>query len=200
MSVMVQNLRSAKGVTFVAVMSALGNVLSGLSITIAPLVPSLPLGPISFSLAIDLSHITTFIAALFGGVGFGGLTGLIGGLVAAYKFGFSQGNLLTGFALPIGKALTGITAGMVMRVFEYLSKRDLVMVPAAVVAYLPEAFFTVFVFIVVFPMVYGPQVWLVALTAQILAKAFVEMFVMGMIMAALLKNHSFTNFVKGFFS
>lgn len=191
---------STKGVVFVAVMSALGNVLSAVSITVSPIVPSIPLGPVSFSLAIDLSHITTFIAALFGGPAVGCLTGLVGGFVAAYEFGFSKGNLLTGFALPIGKALTGITAGLIMKAFGHLSMRELVMVPAAVVSYLPEALYTAFIFIVVFPMIYGPQVWLVIFTVQILVKAFFEMVVMGLILSALVRNRGFTEYVLGFFA
>lgn len=192
--------RSSKGVVFIAMMGALGNVLSFISITVSPIVPSIPLGVMSFSLAIDLSHITTFIAALLGGSIVGGLTGLVGGLVAAYKFGFSQGNLLTGFALPIGKALTGITAGLVVSVFRHLSKRELVMVPATVISYLPEALYTVFIFLVVLPMVYGSQVLLIVFTAQIIAKAFVEMVIMGLILAALLGNRGFAEYVEGFFS
>ena len=125
---------------------------------------------------------------------------MVGGLVAAYKFGFSQGNLLTGFALPIGKALTGITAGLVVSVFRHLSKRELVMVPATVISYLPEALYTVFIFLVVLPMVYGSQVLLIVFTAQIIAKAFVEMVIMGLILAALLGNRGFAEYVEGFFS
>jgi len=189
----------SKGVVFVAVMSALGNVLSGLSIAVTPIAPSIPLGFMSFSLAIDLSHITTFIAALFGGPGLGGLTGLIGGMVAAYQFGFSQGNLLTGFGLPVGKALTGITAGLIMRRLD-LERHEMRMVPAAVISYLPEALYTAFIFIVIFPLIYGPQVWILFFTVQILAKAFVEMVVMGLMLAALLGNRGFTEYIKGFFA
>ena len=96
---------SSRKLVFIAVMGAVGNVLSGLSIFSAPLIPSIPLGAISVSLALDLSHLSTFVSALIGGPVVGAATGLIGGAVAAYQFGFSQGNLITGFGLPIGKAL-----------------------------------------------------------------------------------------------
>lgn len=66
-----------KGAVFVAMMSALGTVSSFLSITVSPIVPSIPLGPINVSLALGLSHTATFIAALFGGPGIGGLTGIV---------------------------------------------------------------------------------------------------------------------------
>jgi len=107
--------RSAKSAVFVGIMGALSNLLSGLSILLVPFLPAVPLGPYSISVAFDLSHLTTFIAALYGGSSIAGLTGLIGGMVGSYEFGFSQGNLVTGFGLPVGKALTGITAGLVMR-------------------------------------------------------------------------------------
>ncbi len=198
---MSRGVRSSKGVVLIAVMSALGNVLSFISIKVSPIIPSIPLGPISVSLALDLSHVTTFIAALFGGPALGGLTGAIGGLVAAYEFGFSKGNLITGFGLPVGKALTGVTAGLVMRAFGLLDGRRLLTVPSTVISYVPEALFTAFLFIVVFPPVFGLPLWLANLiAAQIIAKAFFEMVVMGLIVAALLGNRGFTEYVKGFFT
>lgn len=198
---MSRGVRSSKGVVLIAVMSALGNVLSFISIKVSPIIPSIPLGPISVSLALDLSHVTTFIAALFGGPALGGLTGAIGGLVAAYEFGFSKGNLITGFGLPVGKALTGVTAGLVMRAFGLLDGRRLLTVPSTVISYVPEALFTAFLFIVVFPPVFGLPLWLANLiAAQIIAKAFFEMVVMGLIIAALLGNRGFTEYVKGFFT
>src|SRR4030042_4043481 len=105
------NISTSKGLSFVAMMAALGNVLSFISIQLSPIVPSIPLGPISFSLALALSHLATFTASLLGGPIVGGLTGLVGGSVAAFQFGFSTGNLITGFALPLGKAMTGVVAG-----------------------------------------------------------------------------------------
>lgn len=201
MSPMGPRVRSAKGVVFIAMMSALGNVLSFLSIKVSPIIPSIPLGSISVSLALDLSHVTTFIAALFGGFSFGGLTGIVGGFVAAYEFGFSKGNLITGFGLPVGKALTGIAAGLIMRSLGLLNRRRLLMVPAAVASYLPEALYTAFLFIVVFPIVFGLPSFVVNLiTVQILAKAFVEMVVMGLILASMLGNRGFTEYVEGFFT
>src|SRR4030042_902346 len=104
----------SKGLVFAAMMAALGNVLSFLSMQLAPIAPNVPLGPVSVSLALDLSHLATFIASLFGGPLVGGVTGLVGGLVAAFEFGFSKGNLVTGLGLPLGKALTGGAAGDVL--------------------------------------------------------------------------------------
>jgi hypothetical protein len=196
---MTPKVRSTKGIMFVSVLGALGNALSGISIMVSPIIPSVPLGPINFSLAIDLSHLTTFIAALFGGSAVGGLTGLIGGFVAAYEFGFSKGNLITGFGLPIGKALTGITAGLIMRKFISSNRRRLLVIPATIASYLPEAAYTAFLFIALFPTLFGLPLWLVNLiTVQILLKAFSEMLIMGLILVALLGNRGFVGYVNKF--
>jgi len=173
-------LSSSKNLTFIAVMAALGNVFSFISMRLAPLVPSIPLGPTSVSIALDFSHLTTFIAAMYGGPVLGGLTGLIGGLVAAFEFGFSQGNFITGFGLPAGKALTGIAAGVLMT---------------------PEGIFTYVIFMYLFPLfIPGSGFWVAALTTQVLLKAFVEMIVMGLLLTGITSNQGFTDYVKGSFA
>ena len=63
----------SKSLTFIALMAALGNILSFMSTQLAPIAPNIPLGPVSVSLALDLSHLATFIAALFGGPIVGGI-------------------------------------------------------------------------------------------------------------------------------
>ena len=189
----------SKTLTFIALMGALGNVLSFISIQLAPLIPSIPLGPVSFSLALDLSHITTFISALFGGPIVGGMTGLIGGLVAAFEFGFSKGNIITGFMLPIGKAMTGIAAGLVMARLRINGNR-LRMILATVIAYIPEGVLTASLFIFLFPLLFGTPIFVAkAIAVQILVKAFIEMIAMGFILASMIGNQGFTDYVKGFF-
>jgi predicted membrane protein len=189
-----------KKLTFIALMAALGNVLSFISIRLAPLVPSIPLGPTSFSLALDLSHMSTFIAAFFGGPVVGGLTALIGSLVAAFEFGFSQGNFISGFGLPVGKALTGITAGLLMRRLVVDGKR-VTMVVSTVVSYIPEGIVTYLIFMYLFPLfIPGSIFWVAALTVQVLVKATIEMVVMGVLLAAMLGNQGFTQYVRGSFS
>ena len=194
------DLFSSKRLTFIAMMAALGNVLSFISIKLAPLVPAIPLGPTSFSLALDLSHLSTFIAAFFGGPVVGGLTALIGSLVAAFEFGFSQGNFITGFGLPVGKALTGITAGLLMRRLGVDGKR-VMMVVSTVVSYIPEGIVTYLIFMYLFPLFIPNSIfWVAALTVQVLVKAVVEMVVMGILLAAMLGNQGFTQYVRGSFS
>lgn len=198
---------SSKVVAFVAVMSALGNVLSLLSIKIAPIMPSLPLGPIHVSVALDLSHVATFIAALFGGPTIGGLTGLIGGLVAANEFGFSQGNLITGFGLPLGKAITGFVAGLIFRYLHILDGRKLQMVLATLASWLPEGGYTSLLLLVIIPEVLSKTETEKAamisffrpVTAGILVKASVEMIIMGLILTAILRNRGFTEYIKSVF-
>lgn len=196
-------MRSAKNVVFIAIMGALGNVLSGLSILLAPFIPSISLGPYSISVALDLSHLTTFIAALYGGPAVGGLTGLIGGLIAANEFGFSKGNLVTGFAMPVGKALTGITAGLVMQALRLQSRnrRSLFLIASTLFAYIPEAIFTAFLFLGIFPFVFGtPAFILYPIVIAILIKGTIEMFAEGGVLAALCRNQSFESSVGRFFT
>ncbi len=189
---------NTKKITFIAMMAAMGNVLSLISIRMAPLVPSIPLGPVTFSLALDLSHLATFIAALFGGPVVGGLTGLIGGIIAAFEFGFSRGNFLTGFGLPIGKALTGIAAGVLMKRLE--ERGGVMYVIGTILSYIPEALLTVVIFMYLFPLfIPFSEKWVALFTIQILVKAFVEMILMGVILMRVMGNRGFKVYIQGLF-
>jgi hypothetical protein len=191
---------NSRNLVFIALMASLGNVLSAISIRLSPIVPSIPLGPVSVSLALDLSHLTTFIAALYGGPIVGGMTGLIGGVVAAFEFGFSKGNMVTGLGLPLGKAMTGMAAGLVMGRMN-LDRNKLMMVVSTVVSYIPEGVFTAFLFIFLFPPLFGlPSFVVSAIVTQIIVKAFVEMVVMGLVLTGITENQGFTDYVKGFFT
>ena len=185
---------TSKGISFIAMMAALGNVLSFISIQLSPIIPQIPLGPISFSLALDFSHLATFIAALIGGPIVGGLVGLVGGAVAAFQFGFSQGNILSGICLPIGKAMTGIAAGIL---FKKLNSGSLKTMLGTVLSYIPEAIFTALIFIYLYPAFYGfPQALAIVVAAQILVKAFVEMLIMGAILSFIARNKGFRSFTS----
>jgi len=200
---MEKSTRSAKSAVFVGIMGALSNLLSGLSILLVPFLPAIPLGPYSISVAFDLSHLTTFIAALYGGPGIAGLTGLIGGMVAANEFGFSQGNLVTGFALPVGKALTGITAGFVMRALGMRTgkRHRILIVASALLSYIPEGIFTAFLFLGIFPLVFEtPLFILYPIAITIVIKGFIEMFAEGIVLFALSTNQGFAMFIQDFFA
>jgi riboflavin transporter FmnP len=185
---------TSKGISFIALMAALGNVLSFISIQLSPIIPQIPLGPVNFSLALDLSHLATFIAAFVGGPIVGGLVGLVGGSVAAFQFGFSQGNILTGICLPIGKAMTGIAAGFI---FKLLKSGRVKMMVSTVLSYIPEAAFTAIIFIYLYPAFYGfPQALAMVVAAQVLVKAFVEMLIMGAILSFLAGSKGFKSFTS----
>jgi thiamine transporter ThiT len=189
-----------KTLAFAATMAALGNALSFLSIQLTPLVPSIPLGPVTVSLALDLSHLSTFIAALFGGPLVGGLTGLLSGLVAAFEFGFSQGNVVTGIGLPLGKAMTGVAAGYVFRRL-YVEGSSLRMVASTAVSYVPEALLTLVLFRYVLPVVAGlPAGLATAIAFQIIVKAFFEMVLLGLVMVGLTGNAVFSDLSRRYFA
>lgn len=198
---MINKEMTSKYIVFMAVMGALGNVFSVLSINSAPLIPSIPIGAMSVKLNLDLSHLSTLISALIGGPIVGAGTGLIGGAVAAYEFGFSQGNYITAFALPIGKAMTGLTAGFLISILGFFKRRkSIFFIPTTLIAYIPEAIFTAFLFLIVFPRAFSMPLFVVyPITAQVLVKAFIEMTVIGVIIASLLSNDGFKEFTSGIF-
>lgn len=73
--------------------------------------------------------------------------------------------------------------------------RLLLLVPTAVLAYIPESLYTALIFIVLFPATYGLPLSVVYLiTAQILVKAFFEILVLGVVVTALLSNRAFKAF------
>ncbi len=188
----------SKQITFIAIMGALGNVLSFLTTQLVPLAPNIPLGPVSVSLALDISHLATFIAALFGGPVIGGITGAVGGMVAAFEFGFSKGNLVTGIGLPLGKALTGYAAGLLFKRYEI----DNVVRSAilTIIAYIPEGILTLVLFRFLLPVVSGIPVNVSTLIGiQIVVKAVMEMAVLGFLLIGLITSSGFTDYVESYF-
>jgi len=182
---------------FIAIMASLGNVLSFITMQLTPFAPNIPLGPVTVSIALDISHLTTFIAAIYGGPGIGAITGAVGGLVAAFQFGFSQGNIVTGIGLPIGKALTGLTAGYVFNWFKELRYANII---SAMGSYIPEAIFTYVLFKYLLPVTMGLPVGIVvAIAIQIIVKAFIEMVILGVMLNGLTGNAAFRGFTGGYF-
>jgi len=189
----------SKSLIFAAMMASLGNALSFLSTQLAPITPNIPLGPIQVSLALDFSHLSTFIAALFGGPLVGGLTGLVGGLVAAFEFGFSKGNLVTGFGLPLGKALTGITAGLLFsKLYDSTGTR---MIITTLVSYIPEGLLTLVLFRFLLPWYIAlPKSVATTIGVQIVIKAFIEMIILGVLLIVINNNLGFQSYVKSYFN
>jgi hypothetical protein len=189
----------SKSLTFIALMAALGNILSFMSTQLAPIAPNIPLGPVSVSLALDLSHLATFIAALFGGPIVGGITGAVGGLIAAFEFGFSKGNLVTGFGLPLGKALTGFAAGYIFETYQADS-----WLKAAIftlVSYIPEAILTLALFRYLLPPIMGLPVSIATFIGfQIIVKASFEMIALGILLMQITNNSGFRGYVESYFN
>ena len=187
-----------KSLTFVAIMAALGNVLSFITTQLAPIAPNIPLGPVSVSLALDISHLTTFIAALFGGPVIGGVTGAVGGVVAAFEFGFSKGNFVTGFGLPLGKALTGIAAGIIFKRYDLDSWLRAALLTMA--SYIPEGVLTLVLFRYLLPPVTGMPIGLATLIGyQIVVKAFIEMILLGLLLRQITSNTGFKAYAENYF-
>jgi len=183
---------NSKRIAFIALMGALGNILFLISSLLVPIVPGVSL---------DLSHIPTFIAAIYGGPIVGFLTGLLIGILPGVQYGplSPSGNWLALIALPIGKSLTGITAGMLCEFFqinERRANRSLLTIPLVLLSYVPECLFTIFYFTVLLPYVIG--VGGTFLLAFVLPKAWLEIAFMSFFMAALIGNSGFNSFIANF--
>jgi len=185
------NKMNARTVSFIAIMGALGNILFLISQGILQ---------ISLGVALDFSLIATFIAAFYGGPIIGFVTGLFVGIFPGIFFGpLGQGQWLGLVGLPIGKALTGFTAGLITKGLKLNEKQhySLMSIPTVLVAYVPECFFTVAYFMYLMPLfILKEGAWLLPF---VLPKAWAEIIIMSIIMAALVGNAGFSNFVNKFF-
>jgi riboflavin transporter FmnP len=194
--------KNARQVVFVAMMSALGNVMFTVSQTIFK----------TTQIALDLSHIGTLIAAVYGGPWTGLVTGFIVGIGPGLYFGYFGGSLglLGVIGLPVGKALTGLTVGYLARFLKTKSVKysSWNAILATLMGYLPESIFTLFYFeglvVILLPEVAENFImWfgsMHALVFSILAKAWVEMALLGIFMGALVGNTGFNDFVNRVFT
>ncbi|RLF16032.1 MAG: hypothetical protein DRJ97_02285 [Thermoprotei archaeon] len=180
----------AKKVAFIGMMAALGNALFILSATV------LNWG----NIALDLSHVGTVIAAVYGGPLAGLTVGALVGISGGLYFGSMTGLMalyLPGFVF--GKALTGLTVGCLARLFKISERRwkSWSAMAATLLGYIPECLFTVVFFLVLIPLFAPPELagFLVTLLAPVLAKAWVEMTLIGFYMAALVGNEGFTQII-----
>ncbi|UCE29832.1 MAG: hypothetical protein JSV85_03725 [Candidatus Bathyarchaeota archaeon] len=179
---------NSKKIVFIATMSALGNVLAGISIYLGPIYPGV---------ALDLSHIATFIAAIYGGPAIGFLVGLFGGVFSGVYFG-PLGTLswLGLIGLPLGKSLTGLTTGALHKLFrvKQRSHPSIITLPLVISSYVPECLFTIFFFLSIMPYFLGLGGGLFML-GFILPKAWGEIILMSFLMAALVGNEGFSVFI-----
>jgi len=185
---------NSKAVAFTAMMVALGNALSAFSIGLVKV----------GQVGLDLSHVATFIAAIYGGPLLGFLTGLLGGIVPGIHFGPLGGLAWLGLiGLPIGKSLTGLTTGTLYRLFNVGRRANpsLLTIPVVLAGYVPECLFTILFFLALVPHFLGPLPWLTAsVLISILVKAWIEIAFMSAFMGALTGNVGFSTFVTSFFA
>jgi riboflavin transporter FmnP len=181
----------AKEIAFITIMGALGNLLFIASSPVLPLAPG-----VSF----DFSHTTTFIAALFGGPLIGFISGLFVGLFPGIYYGpLGFGAWLGLIGLPIGKALTGLTCGFLANKLDLHERQhsSLFTIPITLFSYIPECLFTIAYFMILMPHFLGSGG--VGILVSILPKAWIEIIVISVLMAALIGNHGFKNFIAKFF-
>jgi LytS/YehU family sensor histidine kinase len=187
-----------KQIAFAAVMSALGLLLSAISINIAPIFSAVGQG----GAALDFSHIATFIAAIYGGPFLGAIVGFLGGIYAGYYFGFVMGSLglLSLIGLPLGKALTGLVTGFLYRKLRISesSRPSMLTVPIVLMSYIPECIYTIIYFYYLVPYFYGFS--MAFMIPIVISKAWVEITIMSFLMGALAGNKGFNNFVSSAFT
>ena len=167
-------------------MGALGTALFAASFYLAPIAPSI---------AFDFSLIGVFVAGFYGGPKLGFITGLIAGILPGIMFGpLGTGGVFGLIGLPFGKALTGMTSGLVSKGVKLTgnSRTPLLAVPASFIAYIPEAFFTwgYFIFLL------GGYALGTTVFVTVLSKALIEVGIMSLIMTALLANQGFNCYLK----
>ncbi len=156
----------SKTIGIVALLGALGNVLSLISTA---------LGNIHPQIAVDLSHIATIMAASMMG-SLGGLAvGAISSITPYVRFG-PMGYLgpLVGLLIFPGKAMTGAFAGALIKKFRRPSI-------SLLVGYIPESVFTWLSFKVWIPLLL-PEIsqWITdPIVYGILIKAWVEILIIA---------------------
>jgi two-component system sensor histidine kinase LytS len=184
---------NTKMITFAIMMGALGNVLFLISYYTGQIAPGV---------ALDLSLIGVFIAGLYGGPTVGLTTGIIAGVLPGVMFGpLGSGGVLGLIGLPLGKALTGLTTGLLSKGFKLHQKShaSLITIPTILAAYIPEAIFTYAYFTYLLPLFLSQQLGM-AVIITIMIKAIVEVTIMSIIMAALIGNIGFNNFIRAHFT
>jgi len=187
----------AKQTAFVAMMTALGIVLSLISLNIGPISVAVP-G--QGAAALDLSHVATFVAAIFGGPYIGATVGFLSGIYAGYYFGYVAGGLglLSLIGIPIGKAFTGLLAGFLYKRLRIgsSSRHSILAIPVTLLSYVPESVYTIIYFLYIVTLVNVPA--MTFMIPLVIPKAWIEIAVMSLIMAALAGNTGFREFINRF--
>jgi LytS/YehU family sensor histidine kinase len=182
---------NTKRLTFAIMMGALGSALFAISYYAGPIAPGI---------ALDFSLIAIFIAGFYGGPITGFITGILAGILPGIMFGpMGMGGAAGLIGLPLGKALSGLTSGLIARSLNLGQKQrsSLFGIPATYLSYIPEAIFTYTYFILIMASIeIGGNIFFTA----ILPKAMVEVTIIGVIIAALMGNNGFNGFVRAHFT
>jgi hypothetical protein len=181
---------NAKKTSFALMMGALGTALFAISYS---------LGQIGYSVALDFSLIAALIAGFYGGPMVGFVSGLFVGILPGVMFGpFGFGGMLGLVGLPFGKALSGSSAGLIAKGMKLGQKprSALLAIPAVLLAYVPECIFTYAYFVFLQGFEAGGATFFVF----ILPKALLEVSIISVLMAALMGNSGFSNFVTAHFT
>jgi riboflavin transporter FmnP len=177
-----KTMRGPRCVAFVASMGALGNVLALLSLFMVPIHPQI---------ALDLSHLGTFIGAMYCGPGWGFVTGAIVALAPFYKFGVLgwYGPLIGAMIIP-GKAITGFSFGLLAKKFRPF--------PSVILGFVPEFIYT-YAFLKYLTLFFLPNLaefMTDAVIFSILVKAWFEILVMAFIVEAIHRKQLFNGILS----
>lgn len=182
---------NTKIITFTLMMGALGNVLFAISYHVGQLTPGI---------ALDFSLLAAFIAGFYGGPLTGFVSGIFVGILPGIMFGpMGMGSWLGLIGLPLGKGLTGLTAGILARglILRQSKYSSILTIPTTLLAYVPEGIFTYAYFAWLMPIFIGSGGASVFLY-YILPKALAEVVIMSFLMAALIGNEGFNDFLTKF--
>ncbi|MEM3550232.1 MAG: hypothetical protein QW222_02385 [Candidatus Bathyarchaeia archaeon] len=181
-----------KKITFTIMMGVLGNVLFAISFHVGQLAPGV---------ALDFSLVAAFIAGFYGGPLIGFISGILVGILPGVMYGpMGMGSWLGLIGLPLGKGLTGLTSGFLTRVLGLGENKhsSLLSVPVTLFSYIPECIYTYAYFAYLLPIFLGSGGASVFIY-YILPKAIGEVIIMSFLMAALVGNKGFNEFLEKFF-
>jgi LytS/YehU family sensor histidine kinase len=177
---------SVKDLTFAISMGAVGNALA--AITIAPTIVR--------QVALDFSSLPVLIAGIFGGPIVGALAGFVAGILPSAFFGFIGGQLgILGLGTSVGKAISGLTIGLLVRAVKPSRSRTILLVPIVLLSFVPEAVWIYALFTMFVPFFLPNQAVLSTFVIPILAKAWFEMAVMSVFTTAIAGHNGFRAFL-----
>ncbi len=179
-------------------MAAVGNVLGVIPIALG-VIPT----PGAGQVALDFSNLAVVVVAVFLGWRLGALTGLLAGIGPAIMFGFVTGSTgIITFLLPVGKALTGLTVGLIAQIIGPQRRlRSYSILIATLFGFIPEGILTWYYFQNLVPFFvsgYFAQVIAPTLAVPVLVKATGEMVIIGFVTIALVGNEGFRTFFRRF--